>query len=64
MDAQKDNKDVVIRLRVTTQFRDAFQQLCKQKAINSSELLRQLISQWMYEQQNTSINHQRTLDIK
>lgn len=56
-------KDTVIRLRVTQAFKARFNNMCNQKAINPSELLRQLIAQWMQEQQDASIAHKRTLDI-
>ncbi len=52
-------QDSYIRLRIAADTKQQFQQLCKQKAINSSELLRQLITQWMENQQqpiNTNNN--------
>lgn len=58
-----DNKTAIIKLRVSQELKDDFQQLCKQKAINSSELLRQLITQWIQEQQDTTIQHKRHGDI-
>lgn len=59
----QDNKEAIIRLRVTNELKARFQAICKSKAINSSELLRQLISQWCYEQESNVINHKRTLDV-
>lgn len=58
-----DNKTAIIKLRVSQELKDDFQQLCKSKAINSSELLRQLITQWIQEQQDTTIQHKRHGDI-
>lgn len=58
-----NDKDTVIRVRVPQHLKDDFQMLCKHKAINSSELLRQLITQWIHEQQDTTITHKRSSDI-
>lgn len=58
-----NDKDTVIRVRVPQKLKDDFQQLCKHKAINSSELLRQMIMQWMQEQQDATITHKRSSDI-
>lgn len=58
-----NDKDTVIRVRVPQKLKDDFQQLCKHKAINSSELLRQMIMQWMQEQQDATIIHKRSSDI-
>ena len=58
-----NDKDTVIRARLSQRLKDDFQQLCKSKAINSSELLRQLITQWISEQQDTTIQHKRHGDI-
>lgn len=56
-------KDVFIQVRVPKELRTQFQTLCKSKAINSSELLRQMIIQWIHEQQDTTIIHKRSSDI-
>lgn len=58
-----DNKRIVLQIRLEKELKDDFQRLCKQKAINSSELLRQLITQWIQEQQDTTIQHKRHGDI-
>lgn len=58
-----NDKDTVIRVRVPQRLKDDFQALCKRKAINSSELLRQLITQWIHEQQDITIIHKRSSDI-
>ena len=58
-----NDKDTVIRVRVPQRLKDDFQALCKSKAINSSELLRQLITQWIHEQQDATIMHKRSSDI-
>lgn len=58
-----NDKDTVIRVRVPQRLKDDFQALCKSKAINSSELLRQLITQWIHEQQDATITHKRSSDI-
>ena len=58
-----DNKRIVLQIRLEKELKDDFQALCKQKAINSSELLRQLITQWISEQQDTTITHKRHSDI-
>lgn len=52
-----NDKDTVIRVRVPQKLKD------KHKAINSSELLRQLITQWIHEQQDITIIHKRSSDI-
>lgn len=56
-------KETVIRLRVTKELKERFQAICKAKAINSSELLRQMITQWCYEQQDTNNPHNRGTDL-
>lgn len=58
-----NDKDTVIRVRVPQRLKEDFQALCKSKAINSSELLRQLITQWIHEQQDITIIHKRSSDI-
>lgn len=58
-----NDKDTVIRVRVPQRLKDDFQILCKRRAINSSELLRQLITQWIHEQQDATIQHKRSSDI-
>lgn len=60
---QDKPQDSYIRLRIATDTKQQFQQLCKRKAINSSELLRQLIIQWIHEQQDATIQHKRSSDI-
>lgn len=60
---EEKQKDVFIQVRVPKELRTQFQTLCKSKAINSSELLRQLITQWIHEQQDTTIIHKRSSDI-
>lgn len=52
-------KDVFLQIRLSRELRTAFQTMCKSKAINSSELIRQFIQQWLQEQQqplNTNNN--------
>lgn len=58
-----NDKDTVIRVRVPQRLKDDFQTLCKHRAINSSELLRQLITQWIHEQQDATIQHKHSSDI-
>lgn len=58
-----NDKDTVIRVRVPQRLKEDFQTLCKSKAINSSELLRQLITQWIAEQTDNTIIHKRSSDI-
>lgn len=60
---QDKPQDSYIRLRIAADTKQQFQQLCKRQAINSSELLRQLITQWIHEQQDTTIMHKRSSDI-
>lgn len=60
---EEKQKDVFIQVRVPKELRTQFQTLCKSKAINSSELLRQLITQWIAEQTDTTIIHKRSSDI-
>lgn len=59
----KDNKDVFLQIRVARELRERFKSICKAKAINPSELVRQMVTQWCYEQESNSIQHKRTLDI-
>jgi predicted DNA-binding protein len=58
-----NDKDTSIRVRVPQRLKDDFQTLCKHKAINGSELLRQFITQWIHEQQDVTIIHKRSSDI-
>lgn len=60
---EEKQKDVFIQVRVPKELRMQFQALCKSKAINSSELLRQLITQWITEQIDNTIMHKRSSDI-
>jgi hypothetical protein len=60
---EEKQKDVFIQVRVPKELRTQFQTLCKHKAINGSELLRQFITQWIHEQQDTTIMHRRSSDI-
>ena len=60
---EEKQKDVFIQVRVPKELRMQFQTLCKSKAINSSELLRQMIMQWMQEQQDATIIHKCNSDI-
>lgn len=60
---EEKQKDVFIQVRVPKELRTQFQTLCKSKAINSSELLRQLITQWIAEQTDNTIIHKRSSDI-
>lgn len=45
----ENNKRVVLQIRLDKQIKDNFQATCKQKAINSSELIRQFIEKWIQE---------------
>ncbi len=47
---QDKEKDDSIRIRVSATLKEEFQQTCKKKAINGSELLRQLITEWLQAQ--------------
>ncbi len=60
---EEKQKDVFIQVRVPKELRTQFQTLCKSKAINSSELLRQLITQWIAEQTDNTIIHKCSSDI-
>lgn len=46
----ENNKRVVLQIRLDKEVKEQFQQICKEKAINSSELLRQLIAEWLQTQ--------------
>lgn len=48
---EEKEKDSYIRIRIDTQTKERFQRVCKTKAINSSELIRQLINNWTDEQE-------------
>ena len=63
MTIEDRQKTTNIIIRVDTETIAQFMSLCKRKAINSSELLRQLITQWIHEQQDTTIQHKRSSDI-
>ena len=63
MTIEDRQKTTNIIIRVDTETKAQFMILCKRKAINSSELLRQLITQWIHEQQDTTIQHKRSSDI-
>ena len=63
MTIEDRQKTTNIIIRVDTETKAQFMSLCKSKAINSSELLRQLITQWIHEQQDTTIQHKRSSDI-
>lgn len=60
---EEKQKDVFIQVRVPKELRTQFQTLCKSKAINSSELLRQLITQWIAEQTDNTIIYKCSSDI-
>ena len=47
---ETENKTTTIKIRVSQDFKDTFNAACKQKAINPSELLRQLIEKWLEHQ--------------
>lgn len=63
MTIEDRQKTTNIIIRVDRETKAQFMSLCKRKAINSSELLRQLITQWIHEQQDTTIIHKRSSDI-
>lgn len=42
----EDNKEIRINVRIDSNTKNEFQEVCKKKAINSSELIRQLIKEW------------------
>ena len=46
----ENNKRVVLQIRLDKELKEQFQQICKEKAINSSELLRQFIAEWLQTQ--------------
>lgn len=47
---ETETKTTTIKIRVSQDFKDTFNATCKQKAINPSELLRQLIEKWLEQQ--------------
>ena len=47
MSNQKMENSVFMQIRIEKDTRDKFIKLCKEKAINSSELLRMLILKWI-----------------
>lgn len=57
-------KDTNIKIRIDRETKDKFSELCKQKAINSSALIRQLIKQWIIEQTTDTTPSRRKTDIK
>lgn len=56
-------KDVFMQIRISKELRDKFKTVCKSKAINSSELVRQLVTQWITEQQDSNNPHNRGTDL-
>ena len=44
---QEKEKDDSIRIRIPSSLKAEFKDVCKRKAINSSELLRQFIVEWL-----------------
>ena len=46
-----EEKATYIRIRISKEIKEQFQQLTKEKAINQSELIRQLIINWINRQQ-------------
>ena len=47
-----EEKATYIRIRISKEIKEQFQQLTKEKAINQSEHIRQLIINWINRQQN------------
>ena len=47
MSNQKMENSVFMQIRIEKDTRDKFRKMCKEKAINSSELLRMLIIKWI-----------------
>ena len=58
-----NDKNDVIRLRLSKEVKTEFQAICKKKAVNPSELLRQFITQWTYEQSQPTNPQRRATDI-
>ena len=58
-----EQKDVFLQIRIAYSLKKEFQAICKKKAINSSELLRQFITQWVYEQSQPINPQRRVTDI-
>lgn len=58
------DKQIRIAVRLDKDLKDRFQTMCKERAINSSELVRQLIIRWMEEQTNEDTPKRRATDIK
>ena len=46
------NKEVRINVRLEKDTRDKFQQICKSKAVNGSELIRQWIEKYIQQKTN------------
>lgn len=57
-----EKKDVYFQIRMDSDLKDAFKRLCAERAINSSELVRQLIISWISEQEQGY--SKRATDIK
>ena len=58
-----EQKDVFLQIRIAYSLKKDFQTICKKKAINSSELLRQFITQWTYEQSQPTNPQRHATDI-
>lgn len=43
----ENNKRVVLQIRLDKELKEEFQRACKERSINSSELLRKMIVQWL-----------------
>lgn len=58
------NKDTNIKFRIDTMTKEKFYTLCSKDAINPSAKIRQLIEQWIKEQEDKNIIKSRKTDTK
>lgn len=47
-----DDKKAILNIRIEQELKDRFTTYCKNNAINSSELVRQLITKWLDDKNN------------
>lgn len=47
MKMKKDEKEIRMNIRINRELREEFQAICKQKAMNGSELIRQFVQKWV-----------------
>lgn len=44
---QDDAKEIRLNIRISKELRDEFREMCQERSINSSELIRKFIESWV-----------------